>query len=73
MRSGDISSLLTDGHRARLRWEHIKGGATEQGQVVVHLDAKDAVERLLAIGTTGGYIVSCSTTRATALVFEPDE
>lgn len=73
LRSGDISSLLTDGHRARLRWEHIKGGATDQGQVVVHLDAKDAVERLLAIGTTGGYVVSCSATRATALVFEPDE
>lgn len=72
LRSGDISGLLVDGYRARRRWEQIRDEALDQGQVIVHLDAPDATERLLAIGTTGGYVVSCSTARATALVFEPE-
>ncbi len=73
LRTGDIAGLLADGHQARRRWEQIRDEALDQGQVIVHLDAPDAVERLLAIGATGGYVVSCSSARATALVFEPEK
>ncbi|PRZ42986.1 prephenate dehydrogenase [Antricoccus suffuscus] len=73
LRTGDVAGLLTDGHQARRRWEQIKDEALDQGQVIVHLDAPDAAERLIAIGTTGGYVVSCTTARATALVFEPEK
>ena len=72
LRTGDISGILGDGHQARRRWEQIRNEELDQGQVIVHLDAEDAAERLLAIGTTGGYVVSCSAARATALVFEPE-
>ncbi|MEO6956991.1 MAG: prephenate dehydrogenase/arogenate dehydrogenase family protein [Antricoccus sp.] len=69
---GRLLPILQAGHLGRTTWEQRNTDSRATVTVEIDLRHQRAKAQLLQIGRAGGYLISCSTQLATALVFDPD-
>ncbi|MEO6955336.1 MAG: hypothetical protein ABI137_01210, partial [Antricoccus sp.] len=72
MHRGHLLPILQAGHLGRTTWEQRNTDSSATATVQIDLRHQRAKAQLLQIGRAGGYLISCSTQLATALVFDPD-